>query len=51
LGAASFSYRPDDKQILREELENSDLILCTAEGEPVSAQRVQVMTREWTDGV
>ncbi|MDD9917251.1 MAG: class I adenylate-forming enzyme family protein [Rhodospirillaceae bacterium] len=51
LGAISFSYRPEDREILREELEISDLILCTARGEPARARRVQVMTREWTDSV
>lgn len=51
LGVTSFSYNPDDVDILQAELRAADFLLCTPEGVPEGARALQLLNQPWIDDV
>ncbi len=51
LGVTSFSYGKDDVSVLRAELADADMLLCSADGAPDGHQNIQTMDQGWIDEI
>jgi len=51
LGVTSFSYGKDDLTVLRAELADADMLLCTPDGAPDQHRNIRLMDKGWIDDI